>query len=311
MKKILLFLNLFFLVCLSYGQQDPQYTHYMYNMSVINPAYATSKEAMLDLGTLYRSQWVGAVGAPRTITLFGHMPVNKKIELGLSLISDDIGDGAKKENNVYADFAYVLQLRNKHRLSFGLKAGFSTIGTNFNGFKLESGNNTTDNAFNNNINTFTPNIGAGVFYYSNSYYIGLSAPNLLPTKHIEDQSGIAALGSERIHTFLTAGYVLGLSDTFKVKPAFMAKYVFGTPVSVDLSTNVLYNNKFELGVAYRIKDAVSGLMGVNITRTLKIGYAYDYTLSNLGQFNSGSHELFLLFNLDLLGRGYDKSPRFF
>jgi type IX secretion system PorP/SprF family membrane protein len=311
MKKLLLFLSLFLVILESSAQQDPQYTHYMYNMSVINPAYATGKEAMLDLGSLYRTQWVGAVGGPETLTLFAHMPVSKKMEMGLSAVSDNIGDGYKKENNIYVDLAYVLQLNNRHRVSFGMKAGVTSIASNFNGFRLESGSTATDLAFNENVNVVAPNIGAGVFYFTDKYYIGLSAPNLLPTKHIEEKAGISAYGSENIHTFLTAGYVFSVSDMFKVKPSFMTKFVPGAPLSVDVSANVLYNNRFELGASYRLDDSVSALMGINITKMLKVGYSYDYTLSNVGQFNSGTHEVFLLFSLDLLGKGYDKSPRFF
>ena len=311
MKKILYILGFFLITYATSAQQDPQYTHYMYNMSVVNPAYATANQAMLDIGTLYRSQWVGSVGAPKTLTAYAHMPVNKKIEMGASVITDDIGDGAKKETNFYADFAYILQFENNHRISFGMKAGFTNLTTNFNGFMLESGDASTDEAFNKNINVFKPNIGAGVYYFTNRYYLGLSAPNLLPVKHVEERQGINAIGSENIHIFLTGGYVFEVSDLWKVKPAFMTKFVDGSPLTADVSANVLYNNKFELGVAYRLDDAVSGLMAVNATKNLKIGYAYDHTLSNLGQFNSGSHEIFLLFNIDLLGRGYDKSPRFF
>lgn len=293
------------------AQQDPEYTHYMYNMSVVNPAYASGMPAMLNLGGLYRTQWVGAVGAPKTFTFFGHTAINDKVEVGLSLISDDIGDGAKKENNVYADFAYVLNLGGQNRLSLGLKAGFSSIQTNFNGFVLQSGDTSTDLAFAEDVNVTKPNIGVGAYFFRNNFYVGLSAPNLLNTKHIEEKSGINAFGSEDIHTFLTAGYVFQINDKVKLKPAFMTKYVTGAPLSIDITANVLYNNKFELGAAYRIDDAISGLVNINVTPSLRVGYAYDYTLSNLGQFNSGTHEIMLLFDLDLLGKGFDKSPRFF
>ena len=311
MKKILLFVHFFFFLNTVTAQQDPQYTQYMYNMSVVNPAYATGTESILNLGTLYRTQWVGAVGAPKTLTFFGHMPVNKKVELGLSLISDDIGDGAKKENNFFVDFAYVLQLKNKHKLSLGLKAGFTSFQTNFNGFQFESGDASTDLAFSENINMFKPNVGIGAFYFTDKYYIGLSVPNLLSTKHIEERNGINAFGSENQHAFFTGGYVFNLNPSFKFKPTFMSKFVKGAPATFDLTANVLYNNKLEFGVAYRFDDAVSGLVNINVTPDIRVGYAYDYTLSNLGQFNSGTHEIFLLFDLNLMGRGYDKSPRFF
>lgn len=293
------------------AQQDPQYTHYMYNMSVVNPAYATATESVLNLGGLYRTQWVGAVGAPKTFTFFGHMPVNEKIEVGLSMISDDIGDGAKRENNFFADFAYILKFPGKHRLSLGLKAGFTSFKTNFNGFKLESGNASTDLAFAEDVNMFKPNIGAGAYYFTNKYYVGLSVPNLLSSKHIEERSGINAFGSEDLHAFLTAGYVFKVADDFKLKPAFMAKMVKGAPPVLDVSANLLYSDKFELGAAYRFDDSVSALMSAYVTSDIRVGYSYDYTLSNLGQFNSGTHEIFVLFDLNLLGKGFDKSPRFF
>ncbi|KIO51309.1 PorP/SprF family type IX secretion system membrane protein [Flavobacterium hibernum] len=309
MKKTLLFITFLFYITSASAQQDPEYTHYMYNMSVVNPAYATGVPAMLNLGGLYRTQWVGAVGAPKTFTFFGHTAVTDKVEVGLSLVSDDIGDGAKKENNFYADFAYVLNLGGKNKLSLGLKAGFSSIQTNFNGFRFTDPQ--TDLAFADNLNVTKPNIGVGAYYFRDNFYVGLSAPNLLSTKHIEEKSGINAYGSESIHTFLTAGYVFQINDMVKLKPAFMSKFVTNAPISVDLTANVLYNNKFELGAAYRINDAVSALMNINVTPSLRVGYAYDHTLSNMGQFNSGTHEIMLLFNLDLLGKGYDKSPRFF
>jgi type IX secretion system PorP/SprF family membrane protein len=311
MKKIILFISFLFYITSVSAQQDPEYTHYMYNMSVVNPAYATGTPSMLNLGGLYRTQWVGAVGAPKTFTFFGHSALSEKVEVGLSLVSDDIGDGAKKENNVFADFAYVLDLGGKNNLSLGLKAGFSSMQTNFNGFVLQSGNAATDMAFAEDINVTKPNIGVGAYYFRDNLYVGLSVPNLLKSKHIEEKSGVNAFGSENIHTFLTAGYVFEINDRLKLKPAFMSKFVKGAPVSVDLTANVLYNEKFELGAAYRIDDSVSALVNINITPSLRVGYSYDYTLTNLGQFNSGTHEIMLLFDLDLLGKGYDKSPRFF
>lgn len=306
-KRILIIIFLFFIIRVS-AQQDAEYTQYMYNMNVVNPAYATGMQSMLDIGTVYRTQWVGALGAPKTLSVFAHMPVNKKIEMGFSLISDDIGDGAKKENNFYVDFAYVLQLNDSQRLSLGLKAGATSIQTNFNGFKFES--SSPDFAFE-NVNILKPNIGIGAYYFNDVYYVGLSAPNLLNSKHIEENSGISNYGSENVHVFFTGGYVFALSDSFKLKPAFMSKFVQGAPIAVDISANVLYNDKFELGAAYRVGDAISTLVNIKVTPSVRVGYAYDYTISNLGQFNSGTHEIFLLFNLDLLGKGFDKSPRFF
>ncbi len=311
MKKGILIIGFLLFVIKASAQQDPEYTHYMYNMNVVNPAYAKGTQAMLDLGVLYRSQWAGIDGAPKTFNFFGHIPLNKKIEMGASIVSDDIGNGAKKEDNFYADFAYVLDINEKAKLSLGLKAGFTSFKTNFNGFKFESGDATTDMAFSENVNTIFPNIGVGAYYFTDNYYLGLSAPNLLSSKHIEERAGINAFGSEKIHMFFTGGYVFDLSETLKLKPAFMTKIVEGSAVSLDVSANVLFNEKFELGASYRFDDSVSALMNIKVSPSISVGYAYDYTTSNLGQFNSGTHEIFMLFNIDLLGKGFDKSPRFF
>jgi type IX secretion system PorP/SprF family membrane protein len=311
MKKIILLVFFFLSILKVTAQQDPQYTQYMYNMSVVNPAYATATPAILNLGSLYRYQWVGMEGAPKTLTLFAHTPINQKIEAGFSLISDDIGNGAKKETNVFADFAYILKLDEKQKLSFGLKAGVSSISTNFNGFRLNSGDVSTDDAFAENVNESVPNIGVGAFYFTDNYYVGLSAPNLLSAEHIQSSADINSFGPREIHTYFTGGYVFDINEAFKLKPAFMAIFVKGSSVSMDLTINALYNEKFELGAAYRIGDSMSLLMNVNVLPNLRVGYSYDYTISNLSQFNSGSHEIVLLYDLDLLGKGYDKSPRFF
>lgn len=295
----------------AFSQQDPEYTHYMYNMNVINPAYATGTTNILNLGGLYRSQWVGAVGAPKTMTFFAHMPVDRKVELGLSAISDDIGDGAKKETNLYADFAYVLQFHGQHRLSLGLKAGLTSLQTNFNGFVFESGDPASDAAFAENVNMSKLGVGAGLYYFTDRYYVGLSVPNFLSSRHIVEQNGIQSYGGEKMHTFFTGGYVWPVSANLKLKPAFMTRFAEGTPAAVDVTLNALWRDRFELGAAYRIDDSFSGLMAWQVSSQVRIGYAYDHTLSNLGQFNSGTHEVFLLFDLNFMGRGYDKSPRFF
>jgi type IX secretion system PorP/SprF family membrane protein len=309
--KYLVFVSILFASTLVKAQQDPQFTHYMYNMNVINPAYATDNAGVVNLGGLYRTQWVGAVGAPKTATIFAHSPIAKRVEMGLSVVNDAIGD-VVKENNIYADFAYVLPVSEKTKLSFGLKGGVTLFDVNFNGFQYSDIQ--ADPAFANNINKVFPNVGVGTFLFSNNYYIGLSAPNLLTTKHLDRKNGVQTTGVEAIHYFFTGGYVFELNPNLKLKPAFMAKGVSGSPVAIDLTTNVLINNLFELGAGYRFDDSVSGLVNFYIQPNLRIGYSYDYTLTNLGKYNSGSHEIFLLFDLDLSSlssRTYLKSPRFF
>jgi type IX secretion system PorP/SprF family membrane protein len=293
------------------AQQDPQFTHYMYNMSVINPGYATDNAGVINIGGLYRTQWVGVVGAPKTGTVFVHSPIAKRVEAGLSVVSDAIGD-IVHENNIYADVAYVIPLSETKKLSFGVKAGITLFDANIKGLKLTDAN--PDDAFADNISKSFPNVGAGAFYFGENYYLGFSTPNLLTTKHLESKNGLKTTGVEDVHYFFTGGYIFDLSKSIRFKPAFMAKAVTGAPVSMDLTANFLFDNEFELGVGYRVDDSISGLAAFSVTPNFRIGYSYDYTLTNLGNFNSGSHEIFILFDLDtsnLSSKGYEKSPRFF
>ena len=292
----------------TYAQQDPQYTQYMYNMSVINPAYATDDNTTLNLGLLHRSQWAQFIGGPTTTNLFAHSVITDRLEGGISFVHDEIGD-VVKQTSAFADIAYVIPVSETTKLSFGVKAGATIFNTNFDGFVYSDP--LPDPAFAENISRTFPNIGAGLFFFSEKYYLGLSAPNLLETKHLSEDSGIVAQGSENMHLFFTGGYVFNFGNNNKFKPAFMAKHVNGVPLAVDLTANVLINDMVEFGVGYRLDDSISGIMNFSMTDAIRIGYAYDHTLSNLGRFNSGTHEIFLLFKLGKQGNGYDKSPRFF
>lgn len=311
MKNILITFIALLTTLVMWSQQDAQYTQYMYNMSVVNPAYTTGNIGVVNLGALHRTQWVGANGAPKSSNIFAHTPINENIEVGFSLVNDNIGD-VVKQNDLYADFAYKLDLEENGKLSFGLKAGVTFFDVNFNGFELESGDVFTDPDFAENINQSFLNFGAGVYYNTENYYIGLSVPAILNAKHLDRNNG-KYQGTEQAHTYLTGGYVFEINELFKLKPAFMAKAVKGAPISLDLTANVLFDNKVEFGVGYRLDDAISGMVNFKATPELRIGYAYDHTISNLGPFSSGSHEVFILYDLSILGlkKGYDKSPRFF
>ncbi|CAM4273211.1 PorP/SprF family type IX secretion system membrane protein [Gillisia limnaea] len=307
--KYLIFTGIILFSLKGMAQQDPLFTQYMYNMSVINPAYATDNPGMLNLGGIYRSQWVGIDGAPSTASFFAHTPVSERIELGLSIVHDEIGD-VIKENNITADFAYVLPLDdNNNKLSFGVKGGITT----FDGDLSRLVTNQPNDPAMQNLSEVFPVFGVGAFLFGEKYYLGLSAPNLFTSKHLENEQGLRSLGEENIHYFLTGGYVFDLSEDFKLKPAFMARGVEGAPLSVDITANVLMFNKLEAGIGYRFGDSVTGLVNFAVTPGLRVGYAYDYTTSNLSSYNDGTHEILLLFDLDLFGlsKGYDKSPRFF
>ena len=289
------------------AQQDPHFTQYMYNMGVINPAYALDEEGLLRTGAIYRNQWVGMEGGPETATVFAQTALARRVEVGVNIMHDQIGD-IVKESHLSANFAYVFPVSETAKLSLGLKGGVNFFDADLAGLSTpEAGN---DPAMQ-NINETFPNFGVGAYWFGENYYVGLSAPNLLTSKHIENADGRAGLGEENIHYFLTGGYVFDLNDDVKLKPAFMLRGVQDAPLSVDITANALFYERFEAGVAYRVGDAVSGLVNFRVTPDLRIGYAYDYTTSNLSDYNDGTHEIMILFDLDVLSRGYDKSPRFF
>lgn len=311
MKNNSIFFVFFALFTLkSQAQQDPHYTQYMYNMNIMNPAYAGSKES-LSFGLLYRQQWVGVEGAPKSATLSMHSPVGKNVGLGLSVVSDKIGP--VEENNVYGDFSYTLNLGGENRLALGLKSGltfhnvglFSEIG---NGFVPQP----NDVAFRENSSNIYFNIGTGLFFYSDKYYIAASIPNLLEAKHLElrENGNAYQFGSEKQHFFITGGYVFQVSEAIKFKPSFMAKSAFNTPLSIDVSANTLFYDKLEAGLSYRLEDSFGALVNFAITPTLKIGYAYDYITSNLDVSTTASHEIMLLFDINPMKK-VSVSPRFF
>jgi type IX secretion system PorP/SprF family membrane protein len=284
-----------------YGQQDPQYTQYMYNMNVINPAYAGSKEN-LSFGLIYRTQWAGVDGAPKTATFFGHSPIGEKVGLGLSVISDEVGP--VRETNVYADFSYTLKLGGEHNLAFGIKAGATFHDIGLAGIDLIDPND----PFFQNINTTTPNIGAGFFYYTDKYYLAGSVPNILSSVHLDDNG--SKIGSEESHYFFTGGYVFDLSANTELKPSFMVKSAFGAPTSFDVNLNARFFKKFELGASYRLDDSFSGLINFAITPSLRIGYAYDSVTSDIKRYAPASHEFLLLFDLNF-PKKVSRSPRYF
>lgn len=284
------------------AQQDPQYTQYMYNMNVINPAYAGSKES-LSLTALYRTQWSGMEGNPVTFTFSADSPISEKIGLGISAIKDELGP--VKETNVFADFSYTLQLGNTVKLALGLKAGATFHEVGLSRLELQDPN---DPFFSENINKTYPNIGAGAFLYGEKFYLGLSVPNMLKSVHL-DENGIK-YGSETNHYFATAGYVFQVSESFKLKPSVMVKSAFDAPVSYDANLNALFYDRFELGASYRLDDSFSGLVGFQITPNIRVGYAYDHVTSDLKAVGPASHEVVLTFDLFFKPRVL-RSPRFF
>jgi type IX secretion system PorP/SprF family membrane protein len=305
MNKILLTALLFLVLVIDVkAQQDPQYTQYMYNMNVINPAYAGTKEHT-TFGLLYRKQWLDIEGAPTTFSFYGEGAVGEKVGLGLSVIADKIGPIT--EQNLYGDVSYKLQVGESSHLSFGLKAGATFQKVNFSEI-ISTLPDPSEGIFGKNSNDVALNLGTGVFYYTDKYYVSFSIPNLIKAAHL-DYDG-KQYGSDVSHYFLTAGYVFDLNPNLKFKPSFLLKSAFSVPTSLDVSANFLYQEKVELGATYRLQDSFGLLVNFNVTPDLRIGYAYDHIVSNLNVSTSSSHEIILLYDLFPVKK-VSRSPRFF
>ncbi|WP_299112559.1 type IX secretion system membrane protein PorP/SprF [uncultured Winogradskyella sp.] len=288
---------------ISFAQQDPQYTHYMYNTLSVNPAYAGQRETLSVVG-LHRSQWVGIDGAPQTQSLSIHSPLrNERIGLGLNIVKDALGPAT--ESFVDANFSYTIPL-NAHdlKLSFGAKGGLHILDTDWSKGRFQ---NTDPNNFGDNINLISPMIGAGLYMHTRKWYLGLAVPNFIQTKHYDDYE--ESVATERMHFYFIGGYVFNISETTELKPAFLLKGVSGAPVIADVSANFWYQKKLTFGLAWRWDDSVSALAGFQITPGMFLGYSYDMTSTGLNNYNSGTHEVTLRFEVKRVGRIL--SPRFF
>lgn len=292
------------LVCfVSYSQQDAQYTQYMYNTINVNPAYAGSRGVLSVFG-LHRTQWVGLDGAPTTNAFSINSPINNSnLGVGLSFVNDKIGPTV--ENTISADLSYTIKTSESYKLSFGVKGTANLFNLDINKLKIQ---NQGDPLLQNLNNNFSPNVGAGVYFHSDKSYLGLSVPNFFETKRYDDND--IAVYKERMNLYLIGGYVFDLSSNLKFKPAFLGKVVEGAPLQLDLSGNFLINEKFVLGAAWRWSAAVSAMAGFQVSDGLYIGYGYDLETTKLANYNSGSHEIFLRFELF---KRQDRivSPRFF
>ena len=300
MKKLYPIIFILFISVSMEAQQLPQFTQYMYNTISINPAYAGNRDALSVIG-LHRSQWAGVDGAPETQTLSIHSPLrNEKVGLGLSVINDNIG--YEDYTYIYGDFSYTINVSPNTTLSFGLKGGFSYYNIEEELLNIE------DPFFNGDtFNRWTPNFGAGLYLSSQDWYVGLSAPKFINNDNNELSDYVAL---EQVHYYLTGGYVFDLSENTKLRPTTLLKYTDGAPLSVDISSTFIFNEKFYLGANYRIDDAIGAFADFQVLPNFRVGYGYEYTLSDLQPYSSGSHEILLIYELRMKNTKY-KSPRFF
>lgn len=276
-----------------HAQQDPNYTFYVYNMNLINPAYAGAN-GTTDVGVNVRSQWSNVKGAPETQSFIFGTPVGKNVGVGISVISDKTF--IERQTSLALDFSYHLQLSETHDLYFGLKGSFNSYDANTEGL-VTYGIQQDPNLMNLN-GRFTPNFGTGVYLRHQDYFLSLSLPKILSPDRLNEDDGIATTGADRKHMYLAGGYNFILNGNTVLKPSVLLRYVDASPLSIDLTALIAFNDSFDLGAAYRIDESISGLAIFKVAKTMQIGYAYEAsTNSSVRNLDNGTHEIMLKLSL--------------
>ena len=297
------------------AQTKPMFSQYNFNMLTLNPAYAGNR-SNLSLNAIYRRQWIGMDGAPDTwmVSADGKLNAVNSASYGIQLYNDQLG--IEKSTGIQAYYSHHIALSPVNDDNAGNEEGTTlSVGLGF-GIMNYSADFTKLNAVQSGdprltlVNGYTPTAGFGILVHSYKWYVGVSAPSLLRSKVNNDHTANVSSLLDYNELFMIAGYVLGGEhDAVKIKPSVLLKVAQGAPLQCDFSLNAWFNNYFMAGLSYRTKDAIVGMVELQTGSSLRIGYSYDYTTSNLSSYNSGTHEIMLRYEI-LTGKknGYIASP---
>ncbi|MEN7549385.1 type IX secretion system membrane protein PorP/SprF [Rapidithrix thailandica] len=288
----------------AFAQQEPMFTQYMFNGMAINPGYAGSHET-ISITALARKQWTGLEGAPNTQTFTAHMPLKLNTAAGISFTRDEIG--ITTTNSISAAFAYKVPM-GLGKLSFGLQAGMRFYRDNFS--KLNPKDKTDDVYTNGDVSKTLPDFGAGVYYYSDRFFLGISVPHLI-NQTIETADDAVSVSDMERHYVVYSGYVFDLSPSVKLKPHALLKVVEGAPVQMDINASVYLKEILGIGLSYRSLDSFAALLELQATPAFRLGYSYDFaTTTDLRTVQNGSHEIMLNYRFDL-SKKIVLTPRYF
>ncbi len=284
----------------SFGQQKELYTQYMFNGLTINPAYAGSHEAVSITG-MSRWQWAGFEGAPTTQTVSAHSPIKgKNIALGLMVSRDEIG--VASTTNVSGMYTYRMEMGDGY-LAMGLQGTITNFKGDYSSVFVVDQSETNFG----DVSEFSPNFGAGLFYYTSKFYVGFSVPELLNSKI---ESGGSTYTQQR-HYFMNAGTVFNLGANVKLKPNILLKLVDGTPLAIDYNLNALFSEIIWVGVSVRPPESVSGILQVHVSPRFSVGYAYDHIIQEqLQEIGNNSHEVMINYRIPLF-KDRVVTPRYF
>ena len=294
MKKsiLIIIVTLFSSICAS-AQYDAMFTQYMFNEMYINPAYTGSKDAMA-VNLTHRQQWVNFPGRPITTSFTLHGPLaNDKMGLGVSVLNEQIGK--LNRNLVYLNYAYRIKVGEKAKLSFGIMGGIHNQVNKLSELKATDAGDIQVSQ--NTPSILSPNFGAGIYYYTNKFYAGISVPRMIDDSYMFDPAGSIIksnkFNASKFHYYFTAGYVIDINEDLKMKPQAMIKMVQNAPLQYDLNVNFLIKSKIWAGVSYRSGSDISALLGLQVTPQFLVNYSYDYALTKIQKYSQGSHEITL------------------
>ncbi|NND77806.1 MAG: type IX secretion system membrane protein PorP/SprF [Flavobacteriales bacterium] len=289
----------FFVCTEAKAQYDLMLTQYMNNELIINPGYAGSRDHV-SVVIAYRKQWAGIEGAPKTQTFSIHAPINdKRIALGFSMTNEQIG--VTQLFSAFGTFAYRMPVNEEGILSLGLQGGIYSLQEDYSRLASDCCGNSFDPLFMQDSPTkIAPKVGFGAYYYDSNFYAGWSVPRLIESSldPLDDFNVNNEMNLRSWHNYLIAGYLIDTGHDIKLKPSIMTKVVHGAPLAVDLTLNTLLNEHFWIGASYRTGDSFSFLTSVILSPQLRVGYSYDVTISELSDFDSGSHEVMIGYDLN-------------
>ncbi len=292
LKRIINIILLISLSCSAYSQLQPLLDQYQFNELAVNPAYAGSQEA-LSAGLYSRIQWVGFKGAPRTFTFSIHSPLrNKKVNLGLVLLSDKLG--SQKETGFLFNYAYRMDL-DHGKLSFGVAAGATFLSTDQNSLQAtDPGDVLLQDP---GRRSLLPEFSFGAYYYSRKYYISFSMPMFL-SHTMSGETGKYQLKFDinDINYMLSAGYIFRLTESVEILPSIMLRTAPANDTQMDVNCSVIFKEKIWLGASIRTNGSLSAHFQLQINPQLRIGYSYGYEMSELSSYQSGSHEVRIVYN---------------
>ena len=307
MRRNYSILTFFLLFGLSlHAQQEGMFSQYMYNPSAINPGYTGSADYRM-LYFQYRDQWSGVdLGSPRSFYFNYQRPGMNKLSFGAHLMQESVG--TLQQMAVGLDISYKVRLNEKGTLSIGLRPMFDYLDVDFGSLNVF---NPSDPWFNVDINRrMTPNLGFGMFYYTDKTYVGISSSGLLESNHFDDDNPTNYAATYRSHFYLMAGTVLRLNDDVLLRPSFLIRYVDGVPLHADLSMTVRIVDRLEAGVSYRVSGDISGLVSFRVKPNMLFGYSYDMQLGDISDYVGATNEFFIRYEFLSLKKSISK-PRFF